>query len=225
MLAQKLSQLLLPPTVALWLSLSSPTTISQQPIDILQVIQVFGRLALPTCYGRMAQPGASCQMTRDDLRQKLGLDNDDDNNDSLTAPAFAQKLDALNFAWPLKPYGVADSSSLAKTALMNKGAETRLYMQELQAAGLYDPRNPTGPLPTSLRPQLNARLQQVPIESSTAERVFAALLRSAANNNNNNNHSEKLTTAQLDRIFKEKNAMDYYEFIGLLGGADAVTWR
>ena len=45
--------------------------------------------------------------------------------------------------------------------VVNKGAETRLYMEQLEAAGLYDPRNPMGPLPTSLRPASNPRLQRL----------------------------------------------------------------
>ena len=47
--------------------------------------------------------------------------------------------------------------------VVNKGAETRLYMEQLEAAGCTTlaTRNPMGPLPTSLRPASNPRLQRL----------------------------------------------------------------
>ena len=77
-----------------------------------------------------------CQVSERRSRLVLGLRQDDDSS-RLTREQFAQTLQKLDFQWPLKPYGV--DKNLEKTVMMNKGAETRLYMQELQAAGLYDP--------------------------------------------------------------------------------------
>ena len=94
-----------------------------------------------------------------ELQQKLGL-GDNASRNKFTLDQFEARLQDMPFQWPLKPCGM--DKSLEKTAVVNKGAETRhYYMEQLEAAGLYDPRNPMGPLPTSLRPASNPRLQRL----------------------------------------------------------------
>eukprot|EP00978_Attheya_sp_CCMP212_P028752 scaffold100242_cov31-Attheya_sp.AAC.1 len=74
--------------------------------------------------------------------------------------------------------------SVPQTAIVNKGAETRVYMEELERRGMYDPRNPTGPLPTSLRPKLNQALNQEKMDPQAASLIFRALSSSSRNNPN-----------------------------------------
>ena len=142
-------------------------------VPVLEVIKIYGKLAGSECYGKQAPKGASCQINLTELQQTLSAslssnektDGTAEENDRredgthrfMTNDEFRQRVETMEFAWPLKPYG---RSSLPKTAVMNKGAETDVYMLELVQRGLYDPRNPTGPLPTSLRPTLNRVLQQ-----------------------------------------------------------------
>jgi len=154
---------------------------------------------------------------------------------TLDRDQFGDRLTHLPFRWPLKPYGI--DKSLDKTALMNKGAETALYMQQLEQAGLYDPRNPTGPLPTSLRPKLNAILQQEGLQQATVDRIYDLIATEGADS------SRKVVTIQSvtdhwfvgasndknqndgDRIVSNNDAtLDYYDFVKLLG-AETISWE
>lgn len=150
----------------------------------------------------------------------------------------------MPFRWPLKPYGI--NKSLDKTALMNKGAETALFMQQLEQAGLYDPRNPTGPLPTSLRPQLNAILQQEGLRQATVDRVYDLMAATGASDSSLKtaaDKSRKVVTIQsvTENLFggvssKNENdgdrlassdgttTLDYYDFVKLLG-AETISWE
>jgi hypothetical protein len=208
---------------AAWLCLSLSTEPAMM-MPVLDVIQVYGRLAGPSCFGRAAPAGSSCQLTREELKQKLGLVSSDV---ALSREEFRDRLDELSFQWPLKPYGV--DKSLDKTAVINKGAETSIYMQQLQSAGLYDPRNPTGPLPSSLRPNLNEVLQKQGLSAATVDRVYYILLDKGGKSTDN----KMMTIETIDRLFQtvipeggsESSAWDYYDFVRLLGGADSVSWR
>ena len=133
------------------------------------------------------------------------------SSDSLSRQEFGERVSTADFQWPLKPYGVEKSND--KTALMNKGAETRIYMEELQAAGLYDPRNPTGPLPTSLRPKLNALIQNKPLSEDVLDRVYSVMTGGTG----------KITREDIDDLTKS-GPLDYYSFLELIG-PDRVTWR
>jgi hypothetical protein len=135
-------------------------------------------------------------MTRDDLHNKVGHQSSSED--------FYKRLQELDFQWPLKPYGV--DKSLEKTAVMNKGAETRIYMKELEARGLYDPHNPTGPLPSSLRPRLNQMLQVEGISRDAADQVYKVLL-------------------PLEQQVETKQAVDYYDFLDLFEKDSVVTWE
>lgn len=193
----------------------------QQPIPITEVIKAFGRLAGPECYGKRAPPGSSCQITEQDIDRVFGGSDtatkngrtDDISSAVLTEEQFKTRLKAAPFQWPLKPFGVSKDASLAKTASMNKGAETRVYMDLLEERQLYNPRDPTGPLPTSLRPKLNRLLQDEGIDQTTMTRVFLAL---------NDGKSPTIDVKELRRRF-EGHPMDYYEFLELVG-KDSITW-
>ena len=94
-----------------------------------------------------------------------------------------------------------------------KSCKTRVCM------GLYDPRNLTGPLLTSLWPALNAHLQKMGVQSETTSQVFWAL-----------SGGKALLSGDVDwdRIFGSQDStavLDYYEFIQLIGGQNAVEWR
>ena len=217
----------LAPSIVAWLCFtlsppSSPTAVSSAPpaLPILEVVKVYGKLAGSSCYGRVAPVGSSCQVSATELIQSLGFS--EHGTVLLDRDQFADRLEEMPFRWPLKPFGI--DKSLDKTALMNKGAETALYMQQLESAGLYDPRNPTGPLPTSLRPHLNARLQQQGLERSTVDRIYDLI---AAGGD-----SKKVVTAQsvTDNLFgagasrKQDGMLDYYEFVHLLG-TESISWE
>lgn len=200
----------------LGLSLLSPALLTTPPpleapvhVPILEVIKVYGKLAGPTCFGKLAPTGSSCQVTRQDWnRLFFSNENDNDDDNSSSKQQLAALINQLDFQWPLKPYGVEKSES--KTAVMNKGAETRLYMEQLEIWGLYDRRNPTGPLPTSLRPQLNRLLQQETV-ATTAMDLFL----------------QKLTgtngVEMTESLFQGKDAIDYYDFLDFLG-KNSITW-
>jgi hypothetical protein len=148
-------------------TLSNPSSIP--PVPVLEVIKVFGHLASSDCYGFVSSGGSSCQLPLEHLIYELGLTT----TNSISQQEFSQRIKESQFQWPLKPYGI--EKSLTKTATMNTGAETRVYMEELERRGLYDKRNPTGPLPTSLRPKLNEQVGQDDIDPVLVERTFAAL--------------------------------------------------
>ena len=182
------------------------------PVPVLEVIKVYGRLAGPECYGKTAPSGSSCQVTEKDVLRTFRLDNANDY--SLTEEDFRELLFKADFQWPLKPYGI--DKSLTKTATMNKGAETRVYMDLLEERGLYDRRNPTGPLPSSLRPTLNKQLQQEGIDSATTHRVFEAL----------GGENGQLQIKQLRKSLLKTSTgddMDYYGFLDLIG-KETVIW-
>ncbi|KAL3916343.1 MAG: hypothetical protein SGILL_005222 [Bacillariaceae sp.] len=152
------------------------------------------------------------------------------SSDILTEDEFQTRLEAAPFQWPLKPFGVATKdASLAKTASMNKGAETRIYMDLLEARKLYNPRDPTGPLPTSLRPQLNRLLQEEGIDKATTHRVFRALLLLSNDDDKTTGMTTttKTTTIKVGDLkerFNNEHPMDYYEFIELIGGKETIYW-
>lgn len=120
---------------------------SSTNVPILEVVKVYGKLAGSICYGKTAPQGSSCQIRLKDLPTT-----------QVSREEFASQLQLMEFQWPLKPYGINDKT-LVKTAVVNKGAETYVFMSELESRKLYDARNPAGPLPTSLRPALNKQLQ------------------------------------------------------------------
>ena len=194
---------------AVCLTLSAPTADDvsmDKPVPVLDVIQLYGRLAGPTCFGKAAPPGASCQITRSEW-ERMGLDN-------LDKARFAAQIQRLDFQWPLKPYGV-DAASATKTAVMNKGVETRLYMDELEARGLLDRRNPTGPLPTSLRPALNRLLQSQGVSEAAMDLLWRRLETSTVN------QKDVLSGEAL--LFQSKDAIDWYDFLEFMGRT-SVTW-
>mmetsp|Transcript_10631 Transcript_10631/g.29321 ORF Transcript_10631/g.29321 Transcript_10631/m.29321 type:complete len:242 (-) Transcript_10631:703-1428(-) len=174
--------------------------VQQQPTPVLEVIKVYGRLAGPSCYGSIAPKGSSCQVVLDDLLSKTP---------TLDKAQFESYLQQQQFQWPLKPYGI--DKSLSKTAVMNKGAETRVYMEELERRGLYNPRNPAGPLPSSLRPKMNAQIQN---ESFQVDRVFAAMSSDA--------ERSVIDVEQLKAKYPE-GVFDYYDFLDLIG-KETILW-
>ena len=141
--------------------------IATSPVPVMDVLQVYGRLAGPECFGKTvpAAAGASCQLTAARIRETTGVSETE----------FETRLAALPFRWPLKPYGTAASPSNAKTVAINKNAETAVYMRELEQRRLYNRNDPTGPLPTSLRPALDAQLSREPISPEASKLAFRAL--------------------------------------------------
>lgn len=182
---------------------------SASGVPVLEVIKVYGKIAGPECYGKVAPEGSSCQITVKDVEWVFHLDKKAETS-TMTLEEFQIELDKADFQWPLKPYGI--EKSLSKTATMNKGAETRVFMEQLEGRGLYDKRNPTGPLPTSLRPQLNSILQHEGTDPRTVERLFGALGGSGG----------ELKLAKLREKFSSK-AIDYYDFIELIG-KETISW-
>ena len=100
--------------------------IATSPVPVMDVLQVYGRLAGPECFGKTvpAAAGASCQLTAERIRETIG--------DVSSEAGFEARLAALPFRWPLKPYGTAASPSNVKTVAINKNAETAVYMRELE---------------------------------------------------------------------------------------------
>jgi len=96
---------------------------------------------------------------------------------------------------------------------MNKGAETATYMSELERRGLYDRRNPAGPLPTSLRPKLNELLKREGIDDVASERTFRAL----------SGGRGEMTAETVEEAYGGKDALDYYSFVELIG-KENVEW-
>ncbi|KAL7566738.1 hypothetical protein ACA910_017788 [Epithemia clementina (nom. ined.)] len=182
-------------------------------VPILEVIKVYGKLAGPVCFGKLAPNGSSCQITFDDVERGFKLNEIKSSGSALSREQFAERLAELDFQWPLKPFGV--DNSLDKTVGMNKGAETRVYMKELEKRGLYDRRNPAGPLPTSLRPQLNAILNKEDIDYRARDLVYDAILRG------DEQYRREISPEQLERVFR--GSMDYYGFLDLLGKS-SISW-
>jgi len=221
-----LPQSILPATFGLVFALSGelppPETSASEydgTIPVLEVVKVYGKIAGTDCYGKQAPKGSSCQIQRKDVQRLLYYDasssspgadgpgaTSSGHRDFVSREEFATKLQGMEFRWPLKPFGIDGSPSLAKTAVMNKGAETRVFMEELEARKLYDPRNPTGPLPTSLRPAVNQRLQAEGIlDRKAIDRAYDVLVGWS--------QTTEPTTEYLD----------YYEFLERFG-PNAVSW-
>jgi hypothetical protein len=201
-------------TVFLGTTTLDPLPPSSQPIPVLEVIKVYGKLAGPDCYGKIAPKGSSCQVTLKDVERTFHLDDQTSTKQAtfiISQEKFRDDLNRAEFQWPLKPYGV--DKSLSKTATMNKGAETKVFMDQLEDRGLYDKRNPTGPLPTSLRPQLNRVLQQEGVEPVVSDRVFRSL----------GGQNGQLRVEQLKQFFSDVDGIDYYGFLELIG-KDSITW-
>lgn len=197
---------------------STPPIINQ-PIPVLEVIKIYGKLAGPECYGMKAPSGTSCQANLQDVEKKLGLYNNNNGEDNLnlSKEKFLEILNEQEFKWPLKPYGI--EKSLTKTVTMNKSAETKVFMDELENRGLYDKRNPTGPLPTSLRPKLNKLLQDEQVDPDASNVVFEKL----------SGRSDTLKSSQLKGVFSgddddnNDNYLDYYGFLELIG-KESIKW-
>lgn len=198
-------------------------TIQQQTIDtipVLEVLKVYGKLAGPDCYGKKAPQGSSCQIRLQDLEQTfLSLDTNESNGATtankrtiVSREEFESKLERIEFQWPLKPYGI-NEKTLTKTSVMNKGAETRVFMEELESRALYDSRNPTGPLPTSLRPVLNRHLQSEGILDARAiDLAYEALFGGSGDDN-----GRGLLMGE------ETKFIDYYDFLKLIG-PNSISW-
>ena len=141
--------------------------VATSPVPVMDVLQVYGRLAGPECFGKTvpAAAGASCQLTAERIREAIGE----------SEAGFEARLASLPFRWPLKPYGTAASPSNVKTVAINKNAETAVYMRELEQRRLYNRNDPTGPLPTSLRPALDAQLSRESINPEASKIAFRAL--------------------------------------------------
>ena len=150
------------------ISLAVSFLVATSPVPVMDVLQVYGRLAGPECFGKTvpAAAGASCQLTAERIRETIG---------DASEAGFEARLAALPFRWPLKPYGTAASPSNAKTVAINKNAETAVYMRELEQRRLYNRNDPTGPLPTSLRPALDAQLSRESINPEASKLAFRAL--------------------------------------------------
>ncbi|VEU34743.1 unnamed protein product [Pseudo-nitzschia multistriata] len=199
---------------------SHTTTIRPQTVEnvpVLEILKVYGKLAGPNCYGKKAPPGSSCQIRLRDLEQAFSpLETDGSNANTAENPSsvisreeFASKLERMEFQWPLKPYGI-NEKSLTKTAIMNKGAETRVFMEELESREMYDPRNPAGPLPTSLRPALNRELEREGIRDARAiDLAYEALIGSG--------ESKGMLRAE------QTEYIDYYDFLKRIG-PNSITW-
>ena len=150
------------------ISLAVSFLVATSPVPVMDVLQVYGRLAGPECFGKTvpAAAGASCQLTAARIRETIGNTNEVE---------FEARVAALPFRWPLKPYGTAASPSNVKTVAINKNAETAVYMRELEQRRLYNRNDPTGPLPTSLRPALDAQLSRESINPEASKLAFRAL--------------------------------------------------
>jgi hypothetical protein len=205
------------------------------PVPIIDVIQTYGRLASPRCFGKTSAAGSVCQLTLDDALQKLGLGPESPAAAALDEAAFRAALDGQHFAWPLKPWGTAGSeASNARTATMNKNAETAVYMAELESRGMYNPRNPAGPLPTSLRPALDRAIETGGINPQSVGAIFRAL---AANERSGSGSggagASVLSASGLERAFSqaatdlgtgEPTTLDYYGFLHLIQREVPVVW-
>lgn len=198
------------------------------PVPALQVVAAYGKLAGPACFGSVAPRGSSCQMTLPYLEEELGLVGAAGSGPaSVTREEFGSKLANLPLRWPLKPYGLTEKS-LVRTATMNKGAETALYMDELERRGMYDRRNPTGPLPTSLRPRLSAAIDAEGLDPVTVDAVFRALQGGGSGEGegaatSSSSSSSELTLDQLERAYRGRDALDYYDFLDLIGSGN-IAW-
>lgn len=168
---------------------------------------MYGKLAGPTCFGKTAPKGSSCQMTRQDF-DRLFPQTQVVSKQNLQK----QLQEELDFQWPLKPYGVEKSEF--KTAVMNKGAETRVYMDQLETRGLFDRRNPTGPLPTSLRPNLNRALQDEGISTTAIDLLFERI----------SNTKDPHYQSSAEALFRGQDAIDWYDFLDVLGKS-SVLWE
>ena len=208
---------------SLILSLSPlPTDVELQTptkIPVLEIVKIYGTLADSECFGKVSPLGSSCQITPLSLKSKLNILPDASSpSPSISREEFRTALEKSQFAWPLKPYGISQSSSLSKTATVNKGAETYIYMDELESRHLYDRRNPTGPLPTSLRPKLNKLLKEEGIDENAINFVWGIL---------SGGEGMKLTEDRIDEVLKIDGGngeyMDYYSFLEFLG-AENIRW-
>ena len=150
------------------IGLAVSVLIATSPVPVMDVLQIYGRLAGPECFGKTVPvaAGASCQLTSERIRETVG---------DVSEAGFEARLAALPFRWPLKPYGTAASPSNAKTVAINKNAETAVYMRELEQRRLYNRNDPTGPLPTSLRSTLDAQLSRESINPEASKLAFRAL--------------------------------------------------
>jgi hypothetical protein len=193
-----------------WVVLLPPIDLLPPPVPVVEIVKVYGSLATSECYGSKAPLGSSCQLPLAALEKELGMDK----SSSISQDNFDTSLQRLDFQWPLKPYGIDGSERLKKTAVMNKGAETRVYMEELEARRFYDRRNPTGPLPTSLRPQLNKALKAEGIHARVSKLVFSAL---------GGNSMGILTKDALESKFGDAADIDFYGFLDLIG-KDQISW-
>ena len=149
------------------IGLAVPILIATAPVPVMDVLQIYGRLAGPECFGKTvpAAAGASCQLTAERIRETIGV----------SEAEFEARVAKMPFRWPLKPYGTAASPSNVKTVAINKNAETAVYMRELEQRRLYNRNDPTGPLPTSLRPALDAQLSRESINPEASKLAFRAL--------------------------------------------------
>ena len=190
-------------------------------LRVTDVIRIYGRLAGRECFGKAVPTaaGASCQMTVDHAVVALGLH---ETAQGIDEGQFLTRLEALQFEWPLKPWGAAKSDSNAKTVTVNKSAETSVFMAELERRELYDRRNPTGPLPTSLRSALDKQVQADGVDAAAARKCFRALLGGDVE------PGALLTAERLERTIRVatggERALDYYSFQTLVTEQSRIVW-
>ena len=209
-----------------------PLPVTSPPVPIIEVIKVYGKLAESDCFGKLAPAASSCQAPFAAVEKTVfGAPPATD----ISSEEFQQAIASRAFRWPLKPWGAATApaSARAKTATMNKGAETAVFMSELESRGLYDPRDPLGPLPTTQRAALNRVLDADGVDGSAADAVFRAMARG----------EPRLTRAALEAVFRDAEAatadgdgttgasraaaaappvLDYYSFLSLIGRQNVI---
>eukprot|EP00401_Gymnodinium_catenatum_P000219 CAMPEP_0117492112 /NCGR_PEP_ID=MMETSP0784-20121206/18414_1 /TAXON_ID=39447 /ORGANISM="" /LENGTH=285 /DNA_ID=CAMNT_0005286923 /DNA_START=106 /DNA_END=960 /DNA_ORIENTATION=- len=131
--------------------------------DVVDVINIFGRLAGTSCFGSQAAPGVSCQVTMAELDQKLFQ-----KTQELSEAEFVDALASMAFAWPLKPNG----ASVKQTVTANKFAEPTSLTNAAIKRGLP----PASQAKTA--EGVSAALSQEAVPASAAKTMFARIVAS-----------------------------------------------
>jgi len=159
--------LMFPIAAAAAASIDAQPASAASSVEVFDVVNLFGRMANPTCFGSIAKH-ASCQIDTKSLGVQLFSDAASSSS-AISKEDLKNRVNEMAFEWPLKPYGTEDQR--AKTVTLNKPAELSEWKTQAKRKNLGDLFYLNG----SDRDRVNSALAKDPVSDQAIDNLFKAL--------------------------------------------------
>lgn len=174
-------------------------------VDAFDALNIFARLAGPSCFGATAAKGLSCQAVFADFDAKLFQ-----RASSVSEDEFLQVLGVVPPLWPLKPFG----GSQKATAAAEKVAEVPLLTVQAMKRGIQKGA------PKKMAASLQAKMINEPLPEKPTRFIFKQLVKISGS------PAGELRRDQVAKWLKlvPNQALDYVSWLKLIGMGNLV-WR